>query len=57
MEETEYVVHDPRIDAMEVRLNTLETEQRRLTDLIKKLLQFHCSERTRSSEACMSMFA
>ena len=57
MEETEYVVHDPRIDAMEVRLNTLETEQRRLTDLIKKLLQFHCSERTRSTEACMSMFA
>lgn len=58
------VVEDPideieledAIDAIEERLDKIETEQQRLADIIKKLLQFYCSERTRSNEACMQMY-
>ena len=54
--ETVYVVEDP-IDAIVERLDKIEAEQRRLKELIQKLLQFFCSEKSRSDEACMRMFA
>ena len=60
MEETEYYVEeeeDPRMEEMEERLKKLETEQQKMTVLIKKLLEFHCSQQRRSTEACLSMFA
>ena len=53
---TEFYVEDP-IDEIEKRLNKIEAEQQQLKDLIRKLLQFYCSEKKRSDEACMHMFA
>lgn len=61
----EPVVEDPiddtkwedAIEAIEVRLEKIESEQLRFTDIINKLLQFYCSEANRASEACLQMYA